>query len=121
VKPEDCLKLDECYKIKMVLDKDLLDFQYAEAIREVCANCSEGQRRGNKAKLETRVFELSSRKYTNLTELAKVIGMSVSQIYRVKNGIRPINEKFIIGGLKAFPGYKLEDLFYVAEGGSQND
>jgi len=39
--PEDCPKLDDCYKVKMVLDKDLLDFQYAEAIRGVCANCSE--------------------------------------------------------------------------------
>ena len=41
MKPEDCPKLDECYKIKMVLDKDLLDFQYADAMRSVCANCSE--------------------------------------------------------------------------------
>ena len=41
MKPEDCPKLNECYKVKMVLDKDLLDFQYAEAIRAVCANCSE--------------------------------------------------------------------------------
>ena len=41
MKPEDCPKLDDCYKVKMVLDKDLLDFQYAEAIRSVCANCSE--------------------------------------------------------------------------------
>jgi len=40
VKPEDCPKLDECYKLKMILDKDLLDFQYAEAIRAVCASCS---------------------------------------------------------------------------------
>jgi len=32
MKPEDCPKLDECYKIKMILDKDLLDFQYAESI-----------------------------------------------------------------------------------------
>jgi len=39
VKPEDCPKLDECYKIKMIQDKDMLDFQYAEAIRNVCANC----------------------------------------------------------------------------------
>lgn len=38
---ENCPKLDECYKIKMILDKDLLDSQYAEAIRAVCANCSE--------------------------------------------------------------------------------
>ena len=41
VKPEDFPKLDECHKVKMILDKDLLDFQCAEAIRAVCANCSE--------------------------------------------------------------------------------
>lgn len=41
MRPEDCPKLDECGKLEMVLDKDLLDFQYAEAIRAVCANCSE--------------------------------------------------------------------------------
>ena len=42
MKPEDCPKLDKCSKVEMIRDKDLLDFQYAEAIRTVCANCSEG-------------------------------------------------------------------------------
>ena len=32
----------------------------------------------------------------------------------MRDGERPINEKFIIGAIKAFPGYKLGDLFYVA-------
>ncbi len=41
MKSEDCPKLNECYKVKMILDKDLLDFQYAEAIRAVCAKCDE--------------------------------------------------------------------------------
>jgi hypothetical protein len=40
MKPEDCPKLNQCYKITMVLDKDLLDFQYAEVIRVVCARCA---------------------------------------------------------------------------------
>ena len=69
-------------------------------------------------KLKTRVFELCNGKYTNLTELAQAMGMSVSQIYRVRQGKRPINQKFMIGAIKAFPGYKLDDLFYVA---SHND
>ena len=43
MKPEDCPRLDQCSKVKMVLDKDLLDFQYAEAIRVVCAKCSEAK------------------------------------------------------------------------------
>ncbi len=72
-------------------------------------------------KLETKVFQLCNGKYTNLTELAQAMGMSVSQIYRVRQGKRPINQKFIIGAIKAFPGYKLADLFYVAPEGSQNE
>ena len=71
--------------------------------------------------LKTRVFELRSGKYTNLSELARVIGISVSEIYRVRQGTRPISQKFISGAIKAFPGYKLDDLFYVAREESQND
>lgn len=65
-------------------------------------------------KLKTNVFKLSDGKYESLSELARAMGIAVSQIYRVKEGKRSINEKFIIGALKAFPGYKLDDLFYVA-------
>ncbi len=72
-------------------------------------------------KLETKVFELYNGKYKNLSELAQAMGISVSQIYRVRQGKRPINQKFIIGAIKAFPGYKLDDLFYIASEGSQND
>ena len=41
MKPEECPDLDECYKLRMIFDHDLLDFQYAEAIRDVCARCTE--------------------------------------------------------------------------------
>ncbi len=71
-------------------------------------------------KLKTRVFELSNGKYQNLSELAHAIGIAPSQIYRVRQGKRRINEKFIIGAVKAFPGHKLDDLFYVS-GGGQDD
>ncbi|MBA7481269.1 hypothetical protein ES707_16739 [subsurface metagenome] len=64
-------------------------------------------------KLKTRVFLFYRGKYSNLSELAHVMGISVAQIYRVRKGERPINEKFIIGVKKAFHGYKLDDLFYV--------
>ena len=66
-------------------------------------------------KLKTRIFDLCPRYYRNLTEMAKAMGMSTSQVYRVANGKRHINEKFILGALKAFPGYSLSDLFYVEE------
>jgi len=41
------------------------------------------------------------------------MGLSVSQVYRVREGKRNINQKFIIGAKKAFPEYKLDDLFYL--------
>ncbi len=64
--------------------------------------------------IKTRIFELRDGSYKNLSELARAMGISVSQIYRVKEGKRSINQKFIVGVIKAFPGYKLDDLFYLA-------
>ena len=43
------------------------------------------------------------------------MGISVSQIYRVREGKRNINQKFIIGAIKAFPEHKFDDLFYFAQ------
>jgi transcriptional regulator with XRE-family HTH domain len=62
--------------------------------------------------LMTRIFTLYVRYYKNLSELAGAMGISVSQVYRVLEGKRNINRKFIIGAMKAFPGYKFDDLFY---------
>jgi hypothetical protein len=62
--------------------------------------------------LKTRVFNLYVRNYKNLTELAGAMEISVSQVYRVLEGKRNINRKFIIGAIKAFPGHKFDDLFY---------
>ncbi len=67
--------------------------------------------------IKTRVFELSNGRYENLSELASAMGISVSQLYRVREGRRGINQRFIIGAMKAFPGYKLDDLFYLARDG----
>jgi len=64
-------------------------------------------------KLETRVFDLCHKRYSNLTELAKAMGISVSQLYRVRQRKRAINERFITGTVRAFPGYRLDDLFCV--------
>jgi hypothetical protein len=44
------------------------------------------------------------------------MGISVSQIYRVRDGKRKINQKFIIGAISAFPESKLDELFYLAPG-----
>ena len=62
--------------------------------------------------IKTRVFELADGKYHNLSDLARAMDLSVSQVYRVREGKRGINEKFIIGAKKAFPDYRLDELFY---------
>ena len=62
--------------------------------------------------LKTHIFDMSGGKYTSLTDLAQAMGISVSQVYRVRQGKRHINQKFLLGALRAFPGYKLDDLFY---------
>ena len=72
-------------------------------------------------KLETRVFDLSQERYGNLTAMARAMGISVSQVYRVRQGKRPISEKFITGTIKAFPGYRLDDLFHVVPSGKHYD
>jgi len=64
--------------------------------------------------IRTRIFEFFDGNYRNLSELARSMGISVSQIYRVREGKRSINQKFIIGAIRAFPEHKFEDLFYLA-------
>ena len=63
--------------------------------------------------IKARVFELAMEKHKNLSELAQAMGISVTHIYRVRVGKRGINQKFIIGAMRASPGYKLDDLFYL--------
>lgn len=62
--------------------------------------------------IKTRVFELVNGRYHNLSDLARAMGLSISQVYRVREGKRGINKKFIIGAKKAFPEYQLDELFY---------
>lgn len=62
--------------------------------------------------IKTRIFEMANRKFSNLSALAKAMGLSVSQVYRVREGKRGINEKFIIGAKMAFPDSRLDELFY---------
>ncbi|MBI2852910.1 MAG: hypothetical protein HYX84_07405 [Chloroflexi bacterium] len=63
--------------------------------------------------VRTRIFELCDGRYRNLSELARAMDISVSQLYRVRQGARQINQKFIVGAIKAFPDYRLDDLFYL--------
>jgi hypothetical protein len=66
-------------------------------------------------KLKTRVFELCNGKYRNLVELVQTMEISQDLMYSIRRGERGIHERFIIGATKAFPRYKLDDLFYVSE------
>jgi len=65
--------------------------------------------------IKTRVFELCERRYRNLCEMAHKMGISVSQVYRVREGKRSINQKFIIGAKMAFPDLSIDELFYLEE------
>ena len=64
--------------------------------------------------VKTRIFESIDKPYRNLSELAQAMGISVSQIYRVRQGKRKINQRFIVGAIIAYPGRKFDDLFYFA-------
>jgi transcriptional regulator with XRE-family HTH domain len=66
--------------------------------------------------IRTRVYELATGKYLSLADLAKAMGLSVGQVYRVREGKRSINEKFIVGAKKAFPDRRLDELFYFHPG-----
>ena len=62
--------------------------------------------------IQTRVFDIAGERYENLSEMARAMGISVSQVYRVREGKRGINEKFIVGAKLAFPDLRLDELFY---------
>jgi len=36
-----CKKIDNCFKIDILKDKDMLDFQFAESVKKVCSKCKE--------------------------------------------------------------------------------
>jgi len=63
--------------------------------------------------VRTKVFDLKYPNYRNLSDMAQAMGISVSQVYRVREGKRGINQSFIIGAIKAFPDRRLDDLFYL--------
>jgi hypothetical protein len=71
--------------------------------------------------IKTRIFEMANGKFPNLSALAKAMGLSVSQVYRVREGKRGINEKFIIGAKMAFPNSRLDELFYFENEENTNE
>lgn len=65
--------------------------------------------------IKTIVFERCDGKFKNLTALAQAMGISTSQVYRVREGRRQINQKFITGAMQAFPEHRFDDLFYFTK------
>ena len=63
--------------------------------------------------LNTRDFELS--------DVTQAIGISQDLIYRARKGEPGINQKFIHRAIKAFPKYKLNDLFDVKSEKSEGE
>ena len=95
--------------VHILLDKrQIIGYIYAE-----CHIIKGGMVMEKNLMVQTKVFDLSYRIYGNLSELAEAMDISVSQVYRVKEGKRHINQKFIVGAVKAFPGYSLDELFYL--------
>lgn len=39
--PAYCPRLNECSKVRSIMDRDMLFHQYAEAIRKVCSGCED--------------------------------------------------------------------------------
>jgi len=62
-------------------------------------------------RLKTRLFEMEEAK--DMKHLARMLGLSYSELYRVREGKRDIGSRFIIGALTAFPERKFEELFYI--------
>jgi len=63
--------------------------------------------------IRTKIFELGRGKCRTLPELARSMGLSVNQVYRVWKGELGIDQEFIVGAIKAFPECQLGDLFYI--------
>jgi hypothetical protein len=67
--------------------------------------------------VKTKVFDLG--KYHSLPELARSMGVSVSEVSRVRKGESNINQNFILGAIRAFPEHHFGELFYITSDDSR--
>ncbi len=66
-------------------------------------------------KLDIKAFEENQKKY-NLNEegkCAEAMGISPSQLWKVKTGIHDPGKDFIAGALKAFSDTSFEEIFFL--------
>lgn len=61
--------------------------------------------------MRTRLFDMEEG--LDMRKLARLVGLSLSQLYRIRQGKRRIGRQFIVGALTTFPKYKFDDLFYI--------
>ena len=64
--------------------------------------------------IRTRLFDKKPGYGTG--QLASILGISSSQVYRIKCGKRKVSATFVANALYAFSEYKFEDLFYIVRG-----
>lgn len=64
--------------------------------------------------IKTKLFQIYPQ--CNMAQLATLTRLSLSQVYRVKQGKRKVSASFIAEILTTFPNYKFEDLFYLKGG-----
>jgi len=62
--------------------------------------------------LKTRIVDLCENKHKNINEICQTMNISKNQLYGTHQGKYRIDQKFIIGALKAFPENNIGDLFY---------
>ena len=63
-------------------------------------------------KLKMKIHKLCKEEKIKLADLAKTMNLSLNYIKKMEKGETEINKRFIIASIKAFPKYKISDLFY---------
>lgn len=63
--------------------------------------------------MRTRVFELARERGWSMRTLASAMGISHSEVVRVRLGQRPIGGLFIRGAMLAFPDLTFEQMFTI--------
>ena len=42
-----CIKYPTCKKIDVLADRDILDFQFADGVKQICGNCPDNEVKEN--------------------------------------------------------------------------
>jgi len=69
-----CSKIDNCPKIDIIRDKDILDFQFAECVRVVCGKCKDFSPIGESRHLKAGTYNLLDPRDPTRKWLIKISG-----------------------------------------------